>query len=116
MNLSKELANAIRILSVDAVNQAQSGHPGMPLGTVAIFLGMALALPILGLNPIIPFVGAVWLVVICISSYGLTQILETHRPLDAVEKPSSLASLGIFSKKPSAEPSRNEPDDLVPAM
>ncbi|CEG55677.1 transketolase [Legionella fallonii] len=36
MNLSKELANALRILSVDAVNQAQSGHPGMPLGMADI--------------------------------------------------------------------------------
>ncbi|MCW8408916.1 transketolase [Legionella sp. PATHC035] len=36
MNLSKELANAIRILSVDAVEQAQSGHPGMPLGMADI--------------------------------------------------------------------------------
>ncbi|RUR20753.1 transketolase [Legionella sp. km535] len=36
MNLSKELANAVRILSVDAVNQAQSGHPGMPLGMADI--------------------------------------------------------------------------------
>lgn len=36
MNHSKELANALRILSVDAVNQAQSGHPGMPLGMADI--------------------------------------------------------------------------------
>ncbi|MGL5741659.1 MAG: transketolase [Legionella sp.] len=36
MNLSKELANAVRILSVDAVEQAQSGHPGMPLGMADI--------------------------------------------------------------------------------
>lgn len=36
MNLSKELANAIRILSVDAVEKAQSGHPGMPLGMADI--------------------------------------------------------------------------------
>jgi len=36
MNLFKELANAIRILSVDAVEQAQSGHPGMPLGMADI--------------------------------------------------------------------------------
>ena len=36
MNLSKELANVIRILSVDAVEQAQSGHPGMPLGMADI--------------------------------------------------------------------------------
>lgn len=36
MNLSKELANAVRMLSIDAVNQAQSGHPGMPLGMADI--------------------------------------------------------------------------------
>ncbi len=36
MNILPELANAVRILSVDAVNQAQSGHPGMPLGMADI--------------------------------------------------------------------------------
>lgn len=36
MRLSKELANAIRMLSIDAVEQAQSGHPGMPLGMADI--------------------------------------------------------------------------------
>ncbi|QCI20834.1 transketolase [Buchnera aphidicola (Hyperomyzus lactucae)] len=32
----KELANAIRILSIDAVQNAQSGHPGMPMGMADI--------------------------------------------------------------------------------
>ena len=27
-----QLANAIRVLSMDAVERAQSGHPGMPMG------------------------------------------------------------------------------------
>ncbi|MDI1352020.1 MAG: transketolase [bacterium] len=36
MNHSQELANALRMLSIDAVNQAQSGHPGMPLGMADI--------------------------------------------------------------------------------
>lgn len=36
MNLCRQLAHAIRFLSVDAVDEAQSGHPGMPLGMADI--------------------------------------------------------------------------------
>lgn len=36
MSFSNELANAIRFLSIDAVENAQSGHPGMPLGMADI--------------------------------------------------------------------------------
>lgn len=36
MSLSNDLADAIRFLSIDAVEQAQSGHPGMPLGMADI--------------------------------------------------------------------------------
>lgn len=32
----KELSNALRFLSIDMVNQANSGHPGMPLGMADI--------------------------------------------------------------------------------
>jgi len=34
--LRRQLANAIRVLSMDAVEQAQSGHPGMPMGMADI--------------------------------------------------------------------------------
>ena len=36
MSMLRSLASAIRFLSVDAVEQAQSGHPGMPLGMADI--------------------------------------------------------------------------------
>ena len=36
MNARVELANAIRALAMDAVQQANSGHPGMPMGMAEI--------------------------------------------------------------------------------
>ncbi len=36
MHLWRKLAHAIRFLSIDAVEEAQSGHPGMPLGMADI--------------------------------------------------------------------------------
>ena len=38
--MHKELANAIRFLSIDAVESAKSGHPGMPMGMADIAVAL----------------------------------------------------------------------------
>ena len=38
MATRRQLANAIRALSMDAVQKAKSGHPGAPMGMAARFL------------------------------------------------------------------------------
>ena len=44
-----EMANAVRFLSIDAVQKANSGHPGMPMGMAEI--GVALFSEFLTFNP-----------------------------------------------------------------
>lgn len=38
--LTKKMADAIRILAVDAIQQAKSGHPGMPMGMAEIAVAL----------------------------------------------------------------------------
>ena len=40
-----EMANAIRFLAIDAVEQAKSGHPGMPMGMADVATVLFYALP-----------------------------------------------------------------------
>lgn len=65
---------------------------------ISIFFGMCLAIPFLALNPIVPFVGAVIVIITWICVYNLTRQLEQYRPKDNLEKPASVAKLGFFAK------------------
>ena len=39
-SMQKNMANAIRALAMDAVQQANSGHPGMPMGMAEIAVAL----------------------------------------------------------------------------
>lgn len=72
---------------------------GLNVATVtAIFLAMCFAIPALASNPVIPLVGAIWLVAICFVSFILNQILERYRPDENFQKAPGVATLGLFSK------------------
>ncbi|KTD76650.1 hypothetical protein [Legionella waltersii] len=78
-------------------------------GAVAVVAAMCLTMPLLvACGPLMPFVGAVLLIMIWAAMYILTNQLEQYRPKDAVEKPSSsaLSKLSLFAKP---EPSPREP-------
>ena len=50
MRSRKELADAIRILSMDAVDKAKSGHPGAPMGMAA---ACCVIIPPIPIGPIV---------------------------------------------------------------
>ena len=68
-------------------------------GTIAIFLAMSLAIPALAINPVVPLIGAILLIIVWGATFTLTRTLEQYRPNDNVEKPSNVAQIGFFSRK-----------------
>lgn len=73
--------------------------------TVAIFIAMCFLAPAFAMNPLIPLIGAIWLVAVSIVSFILAKALEQYRPKDTIEKPSGVVSLGFFSKNNPAKES-----------
>ncbi|KTD42970.1 hypothetical protein [Legionella parisiensis] len=67
--------------------------------TVFIFLGMCMALPVFAVNPILPLIGALILVTVCIVNFALTEEVANRRPRDTLDRSSALSRLGLFSAK-----------------
>lgn len=92
-------------------------------GTVAVFLGMCLGLPLLAMNPLLPFTGAVLIILTWIVTYTLNQAIENYRPNDNVQKPSGVAQFGLFARKHDAKPyiipaaeAQEAPCDMEPTL
>jgi transketolase len=45
---TRRLANAIRMLTVDAVETAKSGHPGLPMGMADVAMARCCFIPCCG--------------------------------------------------------------------
>lgn len=74
---------------------------------VAVFIAMSLAIPLLVSNPLIPLIGAFFLIGIWTASFTLNSVIEQYRPNDTVEPPSNLSKLGFFAPK-----SKNSPASI----
>lgn len=68
-------------------------------GTVAVLLAMSLAIPALAVNPVLPLIGAILLILIWVAAYALTQVLEHYRPNEHLEKSAAVSKIGFFAKK-----------------
>lgn len=62
-----------------------------------ILAAMAVALPVLGLNPVTILASAVFLLLLWFISYSLTQKLEHYRPKEDMELPKNLSQLSLFA-------------------
>jgi hypothetical protein len=67
--------------------------------TTIIFFAMCCSAPLFAVNPIIPLVGAIVLVAVCLINFALVQIINERRPKDTVEIPSGITKLGFFAKQ-----------------
>ncbi|WP_050805521.1 hypothetical protein [Legionella drancourtii] len=68
--------------------------------TMAIFLATCCAASLFAAMPIIPMIGAVSLVLVCLINFALVPILNHYRPKDMVEVPAEgIRKLGFFAKK-----------------
>lgn len=80
------------------------------LSAIGISLSMCCAAPIFALNPVIPLIGALCLVIICLINFALVPIINYKRPKDIIDAPSGVAELGIFGKP------KNRPIESLPVL
>jgi hypothetical protein len=71
-------------------------------GTVLTLAAMSLAIPALGISPLLLVTSAAFLLVLWGVMFHLTRTLEHYRPNETLELASSVSKLGFFSSKKSA--------------
>ncbi|MFA5960976.1 MAG: hypothetical protein WC785_10730 [Tatlockia sp.] len=67
------------------------------VSTTAIFLAMCFAIPALAANPVVPFVGAVLVLIVTFATFVASRQLEKQRPNDKVDERFYRKAASIFS-------------------
>lgn len=68
-------------------------------GTIFTISAMLFAIPALAINPIVPLIGAIIMVLLVVALYKISQDLESQRPDDSLEQESAVKQLGFFAKR-----------------
>ncbi|MFI4962327.1 MAG: hypothetical protein ACHP6H_00560 [Legionellales bacterium] len=93
--------------------------------TASIVLAACCALPMFAAFPVIPLIGAIWLVVICLINSKTNRILEDLRPKDAIDilvldsnktPKKNSAALGSFSIFKSQPATKDHEIQVIPLM
>lgn len=81
-------------------------------GTMFTVSAMFLAIPALAINPVVPLIGAIVMVLLVVALYKISQDLESQRPNDTLEQESALKQLSFFAKKDQVLQNDSKKEDM----